>query len=119
MAIAAAGLLGLTACGQKAACYGLSDADVVAKVMHDFDALPAIDKADPSQTQFSKARVLGIGRNAEAKDSGKALTQIWFAQDDHTVTVATYLESCALSIRPNLAPDAIKQAAIPVRPPRF
>jgi len=114
-----AAMAGLGACAKPDACYGLSDAEAVAKVISGYDALPAIDKADAAQMQFSKARTLGLGRNAQAKDSGQALTQLWFSQDDHTVTVATLLEDCRLSFRPNLTPDAIKQAAIPAATPKF
>ncbi len=113
------GFLLLAACGQKSGCYGLSDAQVVDRIARDYEALPAIEKADPAQTRFSRQRVLGIGRNVARKGSGQALTQVWFAQDDHTVTVATELETCQLSLRPNLTPDAIKQAAVPVKPPAF
>jgi hypothetical protein len=112
-------LSGLGACAKPDACYGLSDAEAVAKVISGYDALPAIDKADAAQMQFSKARTRGIGRNTQAKDSGQALTQLWFSQDDRTATVATLLEDCRLSFRPNLTPDAIKQAAIPASPPHF
>ncbi len=116
---ASAAVAGLCACAKPNACFGLTDAEAVAKVMSGYDALPAIDKADAAQMRFSKARTLGVGRNAAAKDSGHALTQLWFSQYDHTVTVATLLADCSLSFRPNLTPDAIKQAAIPAAPPHF
>ena len=110
----------LAGCGQsKTACFGLSDADAVARVVKDDAAQPASSKGDAAQTQFSQGRVVGIGRNAETKDSGKGLTQIWFSQDDHTVTVATLAADCAMMLRPGLDPEAIKSAAIEVRPAHF
>jgi hypothetical protein len=114
----AAALLG--ACSKSpAACYGLSDGEVVDRVIHDYGAEPASAKGDTAQMTLSRTRVLGIGRNADAKDSGRALTQVWFSQDDHTLTVATLLQDCTLSFRPNLAPDAVKQAAYPAAAPHF
>jgi Flp pilus assembly protein CpaB len=113
-----AALLG--ACSKsQTACYGLSDGDLVDKVVHDYEAQPASAKGDTAQMALSRARVLGIGRSADAKESGKAVTQVWFSQDDRTLTVAALLEDCTLSFRPNLAPDAIKQAAYPAAAPHF
>jgi hypothetical protein len=114
-------LAALLGCCSKSAtaCYGLSDGEVVDKVIHDYEAEPASARGDTAQMALSRARVLVIGRSADAKNSGKALTQMWFSQDDHTLTVATLLEDCTLSFRPNLAPDAIKQAAYPAAAPRF
>jgi hypothetical protein len=116
--LAAAGLL-LTACGSKTACYALSDEDATAKVVAEYAKRPATQKGDPAQMQFSDQRVAGIGRSTGDKGDGKALTQVWFTQDDHTVTVATITEACDLQFRPGLAPDALKQAAIPVHQPNF
>jgi hypothetical protein len=114
----AAALLG--GCSRSAtACYGLSDGEAVDKVIHDYGAEPASAKGDTAQMALSRARVLGIGRSAEAKDSGKGVTQLWFSQDDRTLTVAILMQDCALSFRPNLAPDAIKQAAYPATAPHF
>ena len=69
--------------------------------------------------QFSPARVVGVGRNRSDKGDGKGLTQVWFMQDDHTLTVATLSEDCRLQFRPGLDADAVKQAAIPVHQPNF
>ena len=112
------GLL-LTACGSKTACYALSDEDATSKVVAEYGRLPAAQKGDPAQMQFSGQRVAGIGRSTGKKGDGKALTQVWFNEDDHTLTVATLTEACDLQFRPGLAPDAIKQAAIPVHQPNF
>ena len=110
----------LGACAKSpTACYGLSDGAVVDRIIHDYGAEPASAKGDTTQMALSRARVLGIGRSADAKDSGKALTQVWFSQDDRTLTVATLTEACDLQFRPNVAPDAIKQAAYPAAAPRF
>lgn len=109
----------LCACGSKAACFALSDEDATAKVIGEYGKLPAAEKGDPRQMQFSPTRVVGVGRNRSDKGDGKGLTQVWFMQDDHTLTVATLTESCELQFRPGLSPDAIKQAAIPVHPPNF
>jgi hypothetical protein len=92
---------------------------VADRIVHDYDAQPASAKGDTAQMALSRARVLGIGRSADARDSGKALAQVWFSQDDRTLTVATLLQDCTLSFRPNLAPDAIKQAAYPAAAPHF
>ncbi len=116
-ALTAASLAG---CGQsKTACFGLSDADVVARVIKDYAAQPASMKGDTAQTQFAQSRVLGIGRNTATKDSGKGLTQVWFSQDDRTLTVATLTQDCSLLLRPGLDPEAIKSAAIEARPAHF
>ena len=100
----------LCACGSKTACSGLSDKDAVARVMAQYGKLSAAEQGDAKQMQFSPARAVGIGSN-------KALTQLWFMQDDHTLTVATLTEDCQLQFRPGLAPDAVNQAAIPTHKP--
>lgn len=109
----------LAACGSKTACFAMSDEDATAKVIAEYARLPATEKGDPQQMQFSPARVVGVGRNRSDKGDGKGLTQVWFMQDDHTLTVATLTEDCRLQFRPGLAADAIKQAAIPVHQPNF
>ncbi|MDB5461403.1 MAG: hypothetical protein JWO72_3144 [Caulobacteraceae bacterium] len=118
--IALAGACALAACsGSKTACYALSDEDAVTKVIAAYGKQPASTKGDPAQMQLTPARVSGIGRSTGAKGDGKALTQVWFSQDDTTLTVATLTEACDLQFRPGLAADAIQQAAIPVHKPNF
>ena len=113
-----AALLG--ACAKSpTACYGLSDGAAVDRIIHDYEAESASAKGDTTQMALSRARVLGIGRSTDPKDSGKAVTQVWFSQDDRTLTVATLTEACDLQFRPNLAPDAIKQAAYLAAAPHF
>ena len=109
----------LTACGSKTACFAMSDEDATAKVVAEYAKLPATEKGDPQRMQFSPTRVVGVGRNSSTKGDGKGLTQVWFMQDDHTLTVATLTEDCQLQFRPGLAADAVKQAAIPVHQPNF
>jgi hypothetical protein len=109
----------LTACGSKTACFAMSDEDATAKVIAEYGKLPATEKGDPKQMQFSATRVVGVGRNSSNKGDGKGLTQVWFMQDDHTLTVATLTEDCQLQFRPGLAADAVKQALIPVHQPNF
>jgi hypothetical protein len=116
--LAAAALL--SACGSKTACFAMSDEDATAKVIAEYGKLSAAERGDPRQMQFAPAaRVVGVGRNSSNKGDGKGLTQVWFTQDDHTLTVATLTEDCQLQLRPGLAADAIKQAAIPVHAPNF
>jgi hypothetical protein len=115
--LAAAALMGCS--GNKTACASLSDKDAVARIARDYAAEPASTKGDPAQTQFTPGRVLGIGRSPAGTDPAKAVTQVWFAQDDHTVTVVSLSASCEHLVRPGLDPDAIKQAALPVKPGRF
>ena len=109
----------LSACGSKTACFALSDEDATRKIVAEYDKLPGTEKGDAAQMKFSGARVVGVGRNRSDKGDGKGLTQVWFAQDDHTLTVATLTESCELQFRPGLAADAIKQAVIPAHAPNF
>jgi len=109
----------LCACGSKTACYAMSDEDATAKVIAEYGKLPATQKGDPKQMQFSQTRVVGVGRNRSDKGDGKGLTQVWFMQDDHTLTVATLTEDCQLQFRPGLDPDTVKQASIPVHAPNF
>jgi hypothetical protein len=116
--LSAAALL-LTACGSKTACFALSDEDATRKVVAEYDKLPATQKGDAAQMKFSEARVVGVGRNRSDKGDGKGLTQVWFTQDDHTLTVATLTEDCQLQFRPGLDPSAVKQAVIPVHSPNF
>ena len=116
--LSAAGLL-LAACGSKTACFAMSDEDATHKVIAEYDRLPATQLGDPKQMQFAATRVAGVGRNRSDKGDGKGLTQVWFTQDDHTLTVATLTEDCQLQFRPGLAADSIKQAAIPVHAPNF
>ena len=117
--LSAAAALALSACGSKTACFAMSDEDATAKVVAEYAKLPATEKGDPKQMQFSAPRVVGVGRNSSDKGDGKGLTQVWFMQDDHTLTVATLTEDCQLQFRPGLAADAIKQAAIPAHTPNF
>ena len=117
--ILSAAALVLSACGSKTACFAMSDEDATAKVIAEYGKLPATEKGDPQQMQFSSTRVAGVGRNRSDKGDGKGLTQVWFTQDDHTLTVATLTEDCQLQFRPGLAADAIKQAAIPAHAPNF
>ena len=112
-------MAGLAACGSKTACFALSDEDAASKVIAEYAKLPATQKGDPAQMQFSPIRVAGIGRSGGARGDGKALTQVWFTQDDKTLTVATLTEACDLQFRPGLSADAIQQAAIPVHKPNF
>ena len=109
----------LCACGSKTACFAMSDEDATAKVIAEYGKLSAAEKGDPQQMQFSTTRVVGVSRNRSDKGDGKGLTQVWFTQDDHTLTVATLTEDCQLQFRPGLAADAVKQAAIPVHAPNF
>lgn len=118
LAVLACGVL-ISACGSKTACFALSDEDATRKVMAEYDKRPATEKGDPAQMKFSLTRVVGVGRNRSDKGDGKGLTQVWFMQDDHTLTVATLTEDCQLQFRPGLAADAVKQAAIPVHQPNF
>src|SRR5665213_1790816 len=74
-------LLVLAACGSKTACFAMSDEDATAKVVAEYAKLPATDKGDPQQMQFSPTRVVGVGRNSSTKGDGKGLTQVWFMQD--------------------------------------
>ena len=117
--ILSAAALVLSACGSKTACFALSDEDATRKVIAEYGKRPATEKGDPAQMQFASTRVVGVGRNRSDKGDGKGLTQVWFSQDDHTVTVATLTEDCQLQFRPGLAADAVKQAAIPVHAPNF
>jgi hypothetical protein len=119
LGLAMIAMAGLTACGSKTACFALSDEDAASKVIAEYAKLPATQKGDPAQMQFSPIRVAGIGRSGGAKGDGKALTQVWFTQDDKTLTVATLTEACDLQFRPGLSADAIQQAAIPVHRPNF
>jgi hypothetical protein len=116
-ALASAALL--SACGSRTACFAMSDEDATAKVIAEYAKLPATEKGDRQQMQFSPVRVVGVGRNRSDKGDGMGLTQVWFMQDDHTLTVATLMEDCQLQFRPGLAADSIKQAAIPVHQPNF
>ena len=52
----------LCACGSKTACFAMSDEDATAKVVAEYAKLPAAEKGDPSQMQFSATRVVGVGR---------------------------------------------------------
>jgi hypothetical protein len=114
--IAAAGAV--AACSEsKTACLGVSDKAAVAKVIDLYAKEPASTRGDPTQMQLSRQRIAGIGRVTEVKGDG--MTQVWFAQDDHTLTVATLSGSCEVQFRPGLSPAAIKEAAIPVHSPVF
>lgn len=100
---------GLGACA-KTSCGGLADKDALAKVETSYAAQPPAEKGDPAQMQFTAARLKGVGRS-------QGQTQLWFAQDDHTLTVAILTGDCAIQYRPGLAADAIDQAVAPVKPP--
>jgi hypothetical protein len=113
-------MAGLAACsGSKTACYALSDEDAANKVISEYGRTSAAERGVPAQMQFNVQRIVGVGRGPGRKGDAKALTQVWYSQDDHTLTVATITEDCAIQFRPGLAADAVKQAAIPTRPPNF
>ena len=113
-------MAGLAACsGSKTACYALSDEDAANKVISEYGKKTAAERGDPSQMRFETSRIVGVGRGPGKKGDGKALTQVWYSQDDHTLTAVTITEDCAIQFRPGLAGDAVKQAAIPTRPPNF
>jgi hypothetical protein len=105
--------------GPSTACYALGDGPAVDKVIDVYNRMPATSKGDTSQTAMDRSRVLGIGRNEKSRDSGKYLTEIWFNQDDHTVTVATLSQTCELNLRPGLAAESIRDAAYPTKPARY
>jgi hypothetical protein len=109
----------LSACGSKTACYAMADEDALAKVVAEYGKLTPAEKGDPKQMQFGPARVVAVGRNSSTKGDGKGLTQVWFMQDDYTLTVATLTEDCQLQFRPGLAADAVNQAAIPTHKPNL
>jgi hypothetical protein len=117
--LGAAALTTLAGCGSRAACFGLSDAAAVDRIARDYASLPPWQRGDPEHMMFAPSRVLGVGRNGKPKNSGQAFTQFWFSQDDRTLTVATLMQDCKISYRPGITPDAIKDAATPVSPPRF
>jgi hypothetical protein len=110
----------LAACsGSKTACFALSDEDATRKVIAEYEKQAVSARGDATRMQLSATRVVGIGRSSGTKGDGKAMTQIWFSQDDKTVTLATLTESCELQFRPGVDPEAVKQAAIPVHAPNF
>jgi hypothetical protein len=109
----------LAACGSKTACFAMSDEDATAKVIALYGKLNAAEKGDPRQMQFTPTRVIGVGRNRSDKGDGQGLTQVWFQEDDHTLTVATLTEDCKLQFRPGIDLAAVKQATIPVHAPNF
>jgi hypothetical protein len=110
----------LAACsGSKTACFALSDEDATRKVIAEYGKEAVSARGDTTQMQLSAARVVGIGRSTGTKGDGKATTQIWFSQDDHTLTVATLSEACDLQFRPGVSPDAVKEAVVPVHAPNF
>ncbi len=111
VALAALSLTTLAACGSRTPCKGLSDVALVGRIAAESARQPS---ADPARMKFGPARVRGIGRS-----EAQAVTQVWFAQDDHTLTVANLTDACEASFRPGLAADAIQQAAYATRPARF
>ena len=110
--VAAAALAALLGACSKTSCAGLSDKDLVARIAKDYASQPASSRGDAAQKQFAERRVRGIGR-------GQGQAQVWFAQDDGTLTVASLSDGCQAQYRPGLAADSIRQAAIPTRPPKF
>ncbi len=115
--IALLAALALAACGKPDACAGLPDGQAVDRVAAAYDREPATEKGDAAQMQFARGRVLGIGRGAGP--DGKALAQVWFRQDDRTLTVGALTADCKVSFRPGLASDAIDAAVFKAQPPRF
>ena len=98
----------LGACSKS--CGGLADKDALAKVAGSYAAEEPGQKSDPTHMQFTAARLKGVGR-------GESQTQLWFTQDDGTLTVAVLTADCGVQYRPGLGPDAITQAALPAKPP--
>jgi len=117
--LALAGMATLGACGRPVACYGLSDRAAVDQIVHGYEKQPASAKGDGAQMKLHASRVVGIGRKDAPKGSGQSLIQVWFRQDDNTLTVAGLSPNCSVQFRPNLAPDAIKDAVYPTHPPQF
>jgi hypothetical protein len=117
--LAAAGVAALGGCGRPTACYGLSDSAAVDQIVQGYNSQPATAKGDGAQMKLHASRVVGIGRKDAPKHSGQSLIQVWFHQDDNTLTVASLSPDCTVQFRPNLTPDAIKDAVIPAKPPQF
>lgn len=101
------------------ACYGLSDSEALRNVMRDYYAEPATAPSGPAsqQMRLSRERLIGVGRSNYAKGRDNVI-QLWFLQDDGTLTVASYFEDCDLTFSPNNTRSSMVNAAYAVKPPR-
>ena len=69
--------------------------------------------------KLSWERLVGVGPNEQPRESGDYLTQLWFVQDDKSLTVANDFEDCELKFSPGASFDEMKNAAYRVYPPKF
>jgi hypothetical protein len=101
------------------ACYGISDREAVENIIRDYNSEPLSARSGPADVnmKLSPKRVVGIGRTGYPRGEGN-LTQVWFRQDDGTLTVTNYYEDCALKFGRAAAND-ISNAAYPVHAPTF
>ena len=65
------------------------------------------------------SRLVGVGKEPSALGSGGYLTQLWFAQDDHSVVVATYYEDCELKLSRESSIANMHNAAYAVASPKM
>lgn len=105
---------------EPSACYDLSDSEALRNVLRDYYAEPASARGDARKQhmQLSKERLIGVGRTNYPKGSDNEI-QLWFQQDDGTVTVASYFEGCDLKFSPGNPRSDMRSAAYYVAPPRL
>lgn len=120
--IASASLLSaacLSGCSLRGsnACYGLSDSEALRNVIRDYQTM-SIRDARKQHMQLSNDRLIGVGRTKYPKGSDN-LIQLWFLQDDGTVTVASYYEDCDLKFSPGAPRSDMNRAAYTVQPPQL
>jgi hypothetical protein len=117
MAVTSAVLLVLAVQGCSApdsdACYGLSDAEALNTVVRAYES-----KRPEPDMKFSKERLLGVARSGEPRSDGDSVIELWFLQDDKSVTVANIYQDCELKFT-KASVDNMKYNAYPVKPPKL
>ena len=122
MAVAGAGLLVIAVQGcsvpQSTECSNLSDREAMDTVVRAYNSESTTARSGPlsAEMKFSKDRLLGVGRSGGS--SADDVTQLWFLQDDKTVTIASVYGDCGIKFSPGEKVEHMKSAAYWVAPPR-
>lgn len=100
------------------ACYGISDAEAFQTVARANAAGAARSGPTQADMNLNKDRLLGVGRSGGPRAGGDEVIQLWFRQDDGTITVANVYQNCDIKFSKATAED-VKNAAYPVKQMNF
>jgi hypothetical protein len=98
--------------------YGLTDRQALADVQHDFASEASRAPPGPAM-KFDSSRLVGVGHEPGARESGEYATHLWFVQDNHSVLDAAIYEDCDIKLYGGASRDDMKNAAYTPSPPKL